>query len=453
MKGSRQVGWGVRSLVEWLSWRAAAVACAMALAVWLWLSLPAVAQTTPEIEALKEQQQQLDRQRQQLEQQRDQAEQQRDRLRQQQGQAEETRDRRDRDWQAARQRLERNRDRINAAVERLRDIERDLAVAEQTYDHSRQAAIARLRFLQRQSPQWGLAVLLQSESPNQLLDRRQQLERVYEADRQQLVALDAATSGLEIQRMRLRDRQRDLAAIARDLNVEESQLQVAAIAQSAIAAELAEQRQQAESEEARLAKDSATMAALIQAKAKQQTRLETAERARLARLEQERRARLQRERQERLARQRSRGGDRTGSSDYGGNKHAGPIGSGELAFPVFAPRTSGFGWRIHPILGRGRFHSGLDFGAPHGSTIRAAHGGRVIVAGWFGGYGKTVTIDRGDGLSTLYGHASELYVSEGDVVAAGQAIAAVGSTGLSTGPHLHFEVRRNGNPVDPSSFL
>ncbi|BAB74061.1 lipoprotein [Nostoc sp. PCC 7120 = FACHB-418] len=77
----------------------------------------------------------------------------------------------------------------------------------------------------------------------------------------------------------------------------------------------------------------------------------------------------------------------------------------------------------------------------------------MIFAGWYGGYGRTVIINHGGGITTLYGHASELYVSEGQTVQRGQAIASVGSTGLSTGPHLHFEVRRNGTPVNPADYL
>ncbi|HEY9605342.1 MAG TPA: M23 family metallopeptidase, partial [Allocoleopsis sp.] len=129
------------------------------------------------------------------------------------------------------------------------------------------------------------------------------------------------------------------------------------------------------------------------------------------------------------------------------------LGNGELMHPSDGPITSGFGWRRHPILGYVRFHSGVDFGASYGSVIRAAESGRVIFAGWYSGYGNAVIINHGGGIATLYGHTSKLYVAEGQTVQVGQAIAAVGSTGLSTGPHLHFEVRKNGEPVDPMPYL
>ncbi|HEY3374689.1 MAG TPA: peptidoglycan DD-metalloendopeptidase family protein [Candidatus Aquicultor sp.] len=126
---------------------------------------------------------------------------------------------------------------------------------------------------------------------------------------------------------------------------------------------------------------------------------------------------------------------------------------GGLMWPVSAPITSGFGWRMHPVLGYARFHSGVDLGAPYGTTVGAAQGGTVIMAGWYGGYGNAVIIDHGGGISTLYGHNSSLLVGVGQVVAKGQGIAISGSTGLSTGPHVHFEVRQNGNPVDPLGYL
>jgi murein DD-endopeptidase MepM/ murein hydrolase activator NlpD len=92
-------------------------------------------------------------------------------------------------------------------------------------------------------------------------------------------------------------------------------------------------------------------------------------------------------------------------------------------------------------------------GASQGTAINAADAGQVIFAGWYGGYGRTVIVDHGGGITTLYAHASRLYVNVGQNVAQGQTIAAIGSTGLSTGPHLHFEVRQNGRPVNPMNYL
>lgn len=122
---------------------------------------------------------------------------------------------------------------------------------------------------------------------------------------------------------------------------------------------------------------------------------------------------------------------------------------GRFIKPANGPITSGFGYRFHPILKRSRLHAGVDIAAGYGGTIRAAASGLVVYAGYRGGYGNAVIIDHGSGLSTLYGHCSRLFVSSGQTVRQGQSIGAVGSTGLSTGPHLHFEVRKNGTPVNP----
>ena len=115
--------------------------------------------------------------------------------------------------------------------------------------------------------------------------------------------------------------------------------------------------------------------------------------------------------------------------------------------------TSYFGYRIHPIYGYSKYHTGLDIGASSGSSIVAANGGTVYSAGWNGGYGLCVIIDHGGGVMTLYGHCSALYVSAGQTVSRGETIAAVGSTGNSTGPYLHFEVRLNGSYVDPYPYV
>lgn len=115
--------------------------------------------------------------------------------------------------------------------------------------------------------------------------------------------------------------------------------------------------------------------------------------------------------------------------------------------------SSAFGVRRDPFTGRLARHTGLDIPAPRGTPILASGGGRVRFAGYNGAYGYTVIVDHGDGLSTLYGHASKLFVRKGDVVMPKQKIAAVGSSGRSTGPHLHFEVIRNGARVEPKQFL
>jgi len=115
--------------------------------------------------------------------------------------------------------------------------------------------------------------------------------------------------------------------------------------------------------------------------------------------------------------------------------------------------TSGFGVRSDPFLGRPAMHTGLDFRAATGDPVRATANGKVVSSGWAGGYGRMVEIDHGNGLSTRYGHLSEIGVKVGDQIKIGQVIGAVGSTGRSTGPHLHYETRIDGDAVDPQKFL
>jgi murein DD-endopeptidase MepM/ murein hydrolase activator NlpD len=140
-------------------------------------------------------------------------------------------------------------------------------------------------------------------------------------------------------------------------------------------------------------------------------------------------------------------------------KSGGSHGTGKYAGTLHWPTpghtrvSSPFGMRMHPILHVRKMHTGIDISAPSGATIVAAGNGKVIYAGRNGGYGNFTMIDHGNGLVTCYAHQSRITVSKGQHVSAGQTIGKVGSTGLSTGPHLHFEVRVNGTPRNPLSYL
>jgi murein DD-endopeptidase MepM/ murein hydrolase activator NlpD len=132
---------------------------------------------------------------------------------------------------------------------------------------------------------------------------------------------------------------------------------------------------------------------------------------------------------------------------------AAPASSGKMQRPADGRITSHYGWRTHPIFGTQRFHSGTDFGGGHGAPIYAAESGVVISASARGGYGNTIVLDHGGGLTTLYAHQSRFAVSSGQTVTRGQVIGYIGSTGYSTGPHLHWEVRVNGSTRDPVTYL
>lgn len=136
-------------------------------------------------------------------------------------------------------------------------------------------------------------------------------------------------------------------------------------------------------------------------------------------------------------------------------KRAATLARQPTAMPIVsaAQLSSTYGWRRHPFHAELSTHEGLDFAAPSGTPILAASGGVVRTATYQGGFGNLIEIDHGDGLITRYAHAKVLLVKKGDLVARGQLIARVGSTGMSTGPHLHFEVRKHDKPQDPRAYL
>jgi murein DD-endopeptidase MepM/ murein hydrolase activator NlpD len=301
-----------------------------------------------------------------------------------------------------------NEKKLKAASQRLDQLQNDLAKVEAGYQQRQFATIARLKFLQRQQHIQGWAILLQSQNLNDFLDRRYQLQRVYKGDRQTLATLKTQSEKIENNRRAVSTQKNTVALLTQELLVQKSEFQAQANAQKSNIDRLKQDRGALEAAEEQLSRDSNNIAALIQQRMDEQSR----------------------------------------------SRISAVIPStGLMGYPCNGPITSPFGDRMHPILGYVRFHAGLDFGADYGSPIFAAQSGTVIHAGWYGGYGQSVIIDHGNGITTFYAHTSDLYVSEGENVQRGQAIAAIGSSGLSTGPHLHFEVRVGGEPVNPVSYF
>ncbi len=301
--------------------------------------------------------------------------------------------------------LQQNTLRLEKAEAALKKSQENLQELEYSLTQKRLATTLRLRFLQRQQNGRWWMLLLDSRDLNQFADRRRQLSRIYQSDRTLLASLKESTDRVEGQSNRIAAQKNDIALLNQKLAFQKANFEAEANAQTYVVNRLKSDRRALEAAEERLAQDSQKVTSLILAKTQTTPGLIF------------------------------------------------QPGTGQMMYPTIGPITSPFGWRMHPILGYEKFHSGIDFGADYGSVIYAADRGTVIFAGWYGGYGNAVIIDHGKGITTLYGHASELYVSEGQAVQKGTAIAAVGSSGFSTGPHLHFEVRANGEPTDPSPFL
>lgn len=141
------------------------------------------------------------------------------------------------------------------------------------------------------------------------------------------------------------------------------------------------------------------------------------------------------------------------AASSGASVGAMPSGGGQLLWPTAGPVTSPYGYRTHPIFGDSRLHTGIDIGAPYGATVIASDAGVVAYVGVMSGYGNVVVVDHGGGLATTYNHLSAFSVSSGQQVGRGVPVGNVGCSGYCTGPHLHFEVRVNGSPVDPMPYL
>jgi len=289
---------------------------------------------------------------------------------------------------------------INANIEQA---EKELAEAEKNIAEKTETFHQRLRVMYKNGNVGYLEVLLSSGDIKDFLSRQTMIESIAEQDReliqymkeqrdiveQKKIELEAQRASVEITKSKLESRKRDLEAVSR----------------------------QKEDLMGRLIKD-------IEAYEKEYDKLNE-----FAKEIESKIVELQR--------------------------NTNPYTGGIMLWPVegYSRISSSFGYRIHPIFNVQKLHTGIDIPAPVGTNILAASDGIVIYSDWLGTYGKVVMVDHGGGIVTLYAHNSSLLVSEGEYVSRGQPIAKVGNTGNSTGPHLHFEVRKNGVYVDPIPWL
>jgi murein DD-endopeptidase MepM/ murein hydrolase activator NlpD len=303
---------------------------------------------------------------------------------------------------------------------RFHDLRHEYMLAVQRLDQ-------RLVAIYKQNDPTAVEIVLKARSFQDALDRLDYLSAI--ADQDKHVATAVATAKRQVKAARAKT-----AVVRRGVRAEARLISARVQQQAILRGELLASRQRLAG--ARAGKSQALVATRAQAQSESQESQALA--AASARLGQQ-----LRDAQAAAARAR-------GSGSSGGSASASPppaSGSGQFIWPVNGPITSPFGPRW------GSFHPGIDIGVPYGTPIHAAAAGRIVYCGWESGYGNLVMIDHGGGLATLYGHQSSIAASCGQDVAQGQVIGYVGCTGFCTGPHLHFEVRVNGAPVDPLGYL
>lgn len=328
---------------------------------------------------------------------------------------------------------------LNKIIEDLKKAEADVAAKEQeiaiTEDELTAARIKeneqyeamkiRIKYMYENGNEDMIAVLLSAEDMADFLNKAEYVEQVSVYDRQMLVEFQNIVKDIEEKEAKLKKEKEQLVTLQKNL----------AQKQSEVESLLASKKSEIANLEDAIGKNAKVLNDLI-AKAKEAER---------RRKEAEQAARDEQNRQE-----------QGGGSSGGSYTPSDPVisGNGQLSNPCPAARISSeFGPRRAPTAGASTYHRGRDYAAPTGTPIYASADGRVVTASYNSVRGNYVVIDHGNGLQTWYQHASRLYVSAGQKVSRGQNIAAVGTTGISTGAHLHYEVHVNGTPVDPRKYL
>lgn len=310
---------------------------------------------------------------------------------------------------------------ISLNKEKLIKAEENLSNRNDTFEE-------RLRVMYKRGTVGYIEVLLESTDISDFLTRAEMIKKLIDHDVDLLGTMKAERDEIEDTKKELEVQQINVAAVKRKVETKKNELIVATRAKEGLLGQLEDDRSKMESEYDALNAEADKLSAII----------------------------AQKQREAAAKKQQSSGGSST-SNGSGGNTviDSGMVSSKGMTWPApgYNSISSPFGYRIHPIFGTKKLHTGVDIPAPSGASIVAATDGVVQHSGGLGGYGNAVIIDHGDGIATLYAHNSSLLVSEGATVTRGQVIAKAGSTGYSTGPHLHFEVRKNGSYIDPTPWI
>lgn len=295
---------------------------------------------------------------------------------------------------------------ISEAQAKLETLEEELAAAEEKVNTQNENLNARLRNMYKNGSVGFIDVLMDSGSFSEFLNNLSLVEKVYTSDQDVLEELQKAYDEIDAKKKEIETLQAELSESKATMEEQKSSLEADKASVEKKKSEIAADSAETQRELDKLEADAQALTSSIR-----------------------------------------NSGSSSSSSKYNG---------GIMAWPVPSCHTisSGYGGRIHPTTGKYKFHGGLDIPGSYGSAIVAANSGKVIWAGNRGdSYGNYVIIDHGGGVATLYGHSSKVLVSSGQSVSRGQRIANVGSTGRSTGPHCHFEVRINGSRVNPNPYV
>ncbi|WPD19256.1 murein hydrolase activator EnvC family protein [Thermaerobacter composti] len=341
---------------------------------------------------------------------------------------------------ATRVRLAELTEQVREAEARVEAKQREIDEATRRLEQREDYVARRLRAIQENGTVGVVEVLFEANSFADFLTRLDLLSRILRHDVEVMAEVKAERERLVAEKRQLEAERRRLAALKAEVERQHQRLNATVASHRAELAKLAEQRRQIQRHLAALEADSRAVERMLKnLQADLKRRLEA------------------------LQRNRSRGPRQGGGGPVAGSGGGGGGGGGRFAWPVPGEYyiSSGFGYRNHPIYGSVRMHTGVDIDAegppdPDPSTwdkVVAAEDGIVVTAGYMSGYGNAIVIAHDERLSTLYGHLSEIYVGPGTTVRRGQVIGMVGTTGASTGTHLHFEVRVNGQPVDPMPYL